>query len=317
MRSLTLALLFLLLRITGIEAYYGIDYHAKAAYFNFISDTKLSSLYVFALNIVPDTGDVYFHMSGPVAHTWIGVGFGDHMADSFMIIAYPSADGQKTTMSPRIATGHREPVFDPNTRIEGVFNDTYAPNSCTVTENGTGTIIAHAVCRNCTRWMTPNGPRSLDVTNKNYPFIFALGPNTTFRSDSPAASLPRHGFVGKFTMNLQHATNASGWYGRVPAPNVPHFPFPPNDTAFASFASTPAYDTRTMSDPLPGLHAILMLVSFVLLFPIGSFVMLFLKRVLFHAATQIIGVCLVFAGFGLALHFSPIYNRVSTTRIRQ
>ncbi len=233
------------------------------------------------------------------------------MKDSFMFIAYPSANGLDTTISPRLATGHTEPVYDSSLEIHKVYNDTYAPNANTVTDNGTATIIAHAMCRNCSTWMTSNGPRSLDTNSKAQPFIFALGPNVTFRSDSPEASIPKHAFVGNFNMNMRHATNFTGWYGRVPAPNVPDFPFPPNDTAFASFASTPAFNLKTLDDPLPGVHGALMMISFVLLFPIGAVVMQFLKKVLWHAAIQVVGFCMVFGGFGVAVKVARLYNKVS------
>ena len=90
MKALHLAISTLLLWTIGIDAFHGVDYHAKAAYLNFVNDGV--DEYVFALN-VNALGDVYFHMSGPVAHCWIGVGFGSEMKDSFMLLAYPSADG--------------------------------------------------------------------------------------------------------------------------------------------------------------------------------------------------------------------------------
>lgn len=311
MRTAGLAISSLLFWTTGIGArksYYGIDYHAKAAYFDFQNDGV--DEYVFALNAV-ENGDIYFHMSGPVAHCWIGVGIGSEMKDSFMILAYPSADGLNTTISPRIATGHTEPVFDPSVQILKIYNDTYGPNANTVTDEGTGTIVSHAVCLNCSRWATG----FLDTTSTTQAFIFALGPNITFRSDSPEASVPRHGLVGKFTMDMTQATNYTGWYGRVPAPNIPGFTFPPNDTAFASSNSVPAFDVIIMSNPLPGVHAALMCVSFVLIFPSGAIVMQFLRRTLWHAAVQVVGFCLVFSGFGVAVHFAREYNKVSRSGV--
>lgn len=223
-----------------------------------------------------------------------------------MLIAYPSADGLRTTISPRIATGHSEPLYDPSKQIVHIHNDTYAPNANLVTDDGTGTIIAHSVCLNCTKWATG----FLDTTRTSQPFIFALGPNVTFRSDDPGASIPRHSLVGKFTMDMVKATNSSGWYGRVPAPNIPGFVFPPNDTAFASSNSEPAFDVVVMSNPMPGIHAALMCIAFVLVFPAGALVMRFLKRTLWHAAIQIVGFCLTFAGFGIAASFARQYNKV-------
>lgn len=287
-----------------VQGYFGIDYNAKAAYFTFEDGGE--EVYVFALNAVAN-GDVFFHMSGPVTHSWLGVGFGSEMKDSFMIIAYPSSDGRLTTISPRIATGHNEPTYDPTTEIVKIYNDTYAPNANTVTERGKGTIISHALCKNCSQWATG----FLDTRATNQPFIFALGPKKDFGSDSPEASIPRHDFYGKFTIDMTHATNYSGWYGRVPAPNIPDFKFPPTDTSFANAWTSPAFDTETMSLHTPGIHAALMCITFLLIFPAGALIMRFLKRALWHAAVQAIGFVAVFAGFGTIIPIARQYNKVS------
>lgn len=294
--------------MTGTRAsYYGIDYNAKAAYFTFTSGG--TTQYVFSLNVVAN-GDIYFHMSGPVIHSWIGVGIGDQMKDAFMLLAYPAANGKNTTISPRIASEHTEPVYDSSIEILKIYNDTYAPNANTVTDDGTGVIISHAMCRNCSRWLSGGKVHSLDTQSTTQPFIFALGPQVNFCSDSPEASIPRHGFVGHFTMNMKQATNSTGWYGRVPAPNVPDFTFPPTDDSFASSGSTPAVYTMTMSNAKPGAHAVLMCVAFVVVFPTGAVVMHFLRKALWHAAIQAVGLFAVLAGFGLALDFSREYNKV-------
>ncbi|KAK5171462.1 uncharacterized protein LTR77_004607 [Saxophila tyrrhenica] len=303
MRFAGATILALPLWIAGIEANYGIDYDAKASYFNF--QVNGNSLYVFALNVVADTGDIYFHMSGPVLHTWLGIGFGSSMKDAFMIVAYPSDNGLDTTISTRLGSGHTEPVWTSGYEIQGVFNDTYAPNANKVTDDGTGVIIAHSVCRNCTKW--PTG--SLDLENIQQPMIFALGPQKQFRSDSVEASIPRHALYGQFTTDMTKATNYSGWYGRVPAPNVPDFVFPPDDTAFATFGTAPPYNVDTMNNPMPTAHAVLMCFAFVILFPAGALVMQFLKKTLWHAAIQSIGFVAVLGGFGVAINVARQYNK--------
>ena len=304
MRVCGAAILAVVLWVAGIEAsYYGIDYDAKATYFNY--EVNGVSQYVLGINPTAN-GDVYFHMSGPVTYSWLGVGFGSEMADSFMLISYPSADGKKVITSPRIATGHNEPTYAPEFVIEGVFNDTYAPNANTVTDNGKGTIIAHAVCRNCTKWATG----SLETRNTKQPFLFALGPQRTFRADSPSASIPRHGLYGRFNMDMTEATNYTGWYGRVPAPNVPHFVFPPDDTAFASFGSSQPFGVEAMSNPSPTIHGVLMCVAFVLLFPAGAIFMQFFKQTLTHAGIQVVGFVFVLAGFGTIINIARQYNKV-------
>ena len=299
MRTSILASLTAVLWTVGIEAVYGIDGHAKAAYF---ADP---SGYVFALNAAAN-GDIYFHMSGPATNSWLGVGIGSRMKDSFMIIAYPASNGHNVTISPRIASGRHEPTYDPSIEIIKVYNDTYAPNANTVTD--TNTIIAHALCRNCSRWSTG----FLDTTNPQQPFLFALGPNKHLADNSPAASIPMHQFRGQFTIDMPSATNFSGWYGRVPAPNVPDFVFPPSDIAFASSGSSIPYNERTVDDHMPSIHAALMCIAFVAIFPLGTVVMRLIKRALWHGAVQATGFAVVLAGLGIGVKVSRLYNKVSS-----
>ena len=296
--SATATLLALLSWTTGTSAYYGIDEHAKAAYFNFDNGE-----YVFAMNPTAN-GDIYFHMSGPASHCWIGAGFGTRMEDALMFVAYPGADGHHLTVSARIGTGHSEPVHDPSIEVFGVFNDTYAPNAMTVTD--TGTLIAHGACRNCTQWATG----ALDLENTAQPMLFALGPGCPLRSDDLAASIPRHRTYGRYTMNLQEASNQTGWYGRVPAPNIPDFVFPPTDAAFVSQHTALEFDVHNMKNITGPVHAALMCIAFLLVFPAGSLILIFLKKVLVHAALQTIGLIIVIAGFGVGASMSGQYNKV-------
>jgi len=51
----------------------------------------------FALNLPPDSGDLFFHLSGPSRYSWIAIGFGSEMKDSLMFVEYVSADGKSTS----------------------------------------------------------------------------------------------------------------------------------------------------------------------------------------------------------------------------
>ena len=46
----------------------------------------------FSVNIANDSSDVFIYFTSP-AYSWVGVGFGEGMKDSFMLIMYPSKDG--------------------------------------------------------------------------------------------------------------------------------------------------------------------------------------------------------------------------------
>lgn len=280
-----------------IEA--GIDGHAKAAYF-----VLASSGYVFALNVAAN-GDIYYHMNAPASHSWMGVGFGHDMRNTRMLIAYVSADGHHLTNTARMAKGHSEPEWESDIIIEGVYNDTYAPYSNTLSPDGI--MITHAVCRNCSSW----AGGSIDTTSTTQPFIFALGPNATLHSDDPNAALRIHEFHGNFQLDMTVATNSSGAYGRVPAPQDPGLQVGDSFWAFANYFSSNTYNTGTDAEWAGIVHAVFMCLAFLLVFPLGAVLLRLMRRVMVHAAIQAVGVGLVVIGVGLGVYASRMYNKVS------
>jgi hypothetical protein len=52
----------------------------------------------FSVNIANDSSDVFIYFTSP-AYSWVGVGFGDGMANSLMLIMYPSKDGNSKSLS--------------------------------------------------------------------------------------------------------------------------------------------------------------------------------------------------------------------------
>ena len=67
--------------------------------------------FVFALNAVEATGDLYFHLEAPAGQAWAAVGIGSEMKDALIFAAYASENNTGVTVSPRIATGHSEPSY--------------------------------------------------------------------------------------------------------------------------------------------------------------------------------------------------------------
>lgn len=264
---------------------------------------------------MPETGDIFFHMSAyaaiqsnTTAFSWMGAGFGSRMKDSFMLMAYPSSNGVDLTISPRIATGHSEPEFQKDVVIQKIFTDAYAPAANKVEH---GIMIAHAVCRNCTTW----AGGSLDLENKKQPFIFALGSDpgrsTSLQSDDPAAPLRRHSYYGHFEGDMTFATSTPE-HGRVPPPNDPGGPSSGvADTNFAYAFASEAFDTHSDVEWAPVLHGVLMSLAFILVFPTGALVMRLLRRfgVFYHAGLQVIGIAIVIVGFAAGVYVSRQYIR--------
>lgn len=275
----------------------GVDPMAKAAYF-----VDKSSSYVFALNVA-DNGDVYYHMNALATHSWMGVGFGGTMNNVRMLISYIGEDGHTLTNSCRYSSGHNEPELEPDMVIEGVTTDIYAPYHNTLSPDGI--MIAHAVCRNCSIWKDG----ALDLTNTAQQFVFALGPNKTLHSDDPAANLRLHEFHGTFQLDMTVATNTTGAYGRVPAPQDPGLQVGDGFWAFANYYSSDVYSTGTDTAWFAGAHAAFMGIAFLLILPLGALSLRLVRKVRYHALAQMLGLVFVAVGFALGVYCSTVFNK--------
>lgn len=275
----------------------GIDPLAKAAYF-----VLPSSGYVFALNVA-ENGDVYYHMNAPSKHSWMGVGFGPSMTNTRMLISYLGDDGTTLINSCRYSAGHEEPEVESEMVIENVESDGYAPFSNTLSPDGI--LIAHAVCRNCSTWK--NG--ALDLQNTAQQFVFALGPNETLHDDDTNAPLRLHTLHGNFQLDMTVATNFTGSYGRVPAPQDPGLQTGHGFWAFANYFSSSVYNTGISSAWFGVAHGVFMALAFLLILPLGALSLRLVRKVRIHATAQIIGLAFVAVGFGLGVYCSLMYNK--------
>jgi cytochrome b len=252
--------------------------------------------FVFALNAVKATGDLFFHLEAPAGQAWAAVGIGSEMEDSLIFAAYASENGTGVTVSPRIATRHSEPSYAKDVDLQQIWPSGINGSN---TIGADGRLRADAVCRNCTSWLSGDG--NLDLTNTAAPFIFAVGPSKELRSSSLTASMRRHDFYGHFTMNMTAATSSEE--GTVPPPNS-------KNGTYELHAASEAKDMTADSSHAPAAHALIMLGSFVFLFPLGSLVLKVLHKALWHGIVQILAVVLITVGFGLGISLSTQYNKV-------
>jgi len=256
--------------------------------------------FVFALNAVEATGDLYFHLEAPAGQSWAAVGIGSEMKDALIFAAYASENGTGVTVSPRIATRHSEPSYAKDVNLQQIWPSELNGSN---TIGSDGRLRADAVCRNCTSWLS--GGVNLDLTDTAAPFIFAVGPSKDMRSSSLTASMRRHDFYGHFTMNMSAATSSEE--GAVPPPNSKNGTYELRD---ASGAKNMTADSSTA----PAAHALVMIAAFVLLFPLGSLVVKVLQKALWHGIVQILAVVMITAGFGLGVYLSTQYNKVCRTQ---
>ena len=60
------------------------------------NDGVTGSNFTFAINVAPNSQDLFFHLNGPSKFSWIAVGTGNQMKDSLMFVVYASGDGKST-----------------------------------------------------------------------------------------------------------------------------------------------------------------------------------------------------------------------------
>ncbi|KAK9801578.1 hypothetical protein SCARD494_00630 [Seiridium cardinale] len=275
----------------GTVSFFTVSYAQST---NSTTNTTLPSLFIspsrdvaFALNVPSDSEtDLYFSLMLPKSVTWGAIGLGSSkMAGSLILVAYSSSSGKNVTLSPRIASGHSEPVYTSDIEVEAL--------------DGTGLssdtrYIFNGRCSNCRSW---NGG-SIDVTSKSQSFLYATGPDGDIDSDALDAPLKMHLNYGNFKLDMVHATSSVNAAPAIPISNTTD-----------SVATTQGLSVTGSRDIAAQAHAVIMVFCFVGLFPFGIFVLRLGNWVRWHAVNQGLALIGVVVGFGLGVHTSYFYNR--------
>ncbi|KAF2764436.1 CBD9-like protein, partial [Teratosphaeria nubilosa] len=278
------------------------------------NDEQSNEQFVFAYAVDSTGNDIYIHMSAPAGNAWMAVGAGSSMKDTLMLIAYASKNGTGMTLSPRIATGHSEPSYTDKVSCVLVYADDLE-NGNTVTNYGyqgsglLGTMTVNAVCHNATTDQSKSpliAGFPVGASDDMSPFIFAVGPgtvgNNNLQSNSLTASLREHDFYGQFSMNATAATAPTGSQAQVPRPNTAN-----NNYTLAN--ADAAYATHADNDPAPIIHAGVMCITFVFIYPLGAMLLRILNKVKSHAVIQCIGLVLTTMATAGGIVISSKYNK--------
>jgi len=157
---------------------------------------------IISVNIPPgDSNDINFYVAAPIHFQYVAFGFGNTMADSLMMVMYPSANNRLMVISPRMGTDYIEPEYNSSIR--------FTSYSSSVGKNG---MIVNGTCFNCRTWARG----SVDTNSTAQSMLWALGPNMDLSSDDPNAGIRRHIGAGRATMDLVAATGPGG----VPLPEL-------------------------------------------------------------------------------------------------
>jgi hypothetical protein len=160
-----------------------------------------------------------------------------------------------------------------------------------------GRYSVTGLCRNCRELQ---GKQYIDFASTTQSMIYAVGPNQVdLSSDNKGAGLRRHDRYGGFTVNMVQAVAENpdpaaflreGVSSNNGSAAVGH---EKNDHEYGSYA-----------------HALLMIVVFVLLFPLGTIWLRIFEKVRWHWINQLFSVTLLFGGAAVGTNLSRQYNRV-------
>ncbi|KAH8882021.1 CBD9-like protein, partial [Thozetella sp. PMI_491] len=238
----------------------------------------------FTLSVPDDaTTNLYFSIRMRTGITWAAIGLGSSkMKGSLMLMMYASSSGTNVTLSPRLCSGHSEPIYSSEILIESLAGTGKLDNT---------TYLFNGRCSNCRSWASG----SVNVTSTAQDFVYGIGPYGDLQSDDPNAPLNYHEAYGGFTLDMTGATGVGG---------VPVIGTESAGTALV-LSKTGKSDSEAMA------HGIIMIICFVGVFPLGIVLLRLGNSVRWHLINQAIALVLTLVGTSLGMAASTSYNRSS------
>ncbi|RHZ60851.1 hypothetical protein CDV55_106235 [Aspergillus turcosus] len=239
-----------------------------------------------------NSGPIYFQIHAPTSYQWVALGQGSGMAGANIFVMY-AASANNVTVSPRSGKGHFQPGYNPEAEIE-LLDGTGISN---------GYMTANVRCNSCLQW----SGGSLNTSSTSSTWVWAEKTGPAIASSDPEYSITRHDSCGVYAVNMAQA--------RVATVNETN-PFAGQNAASTAQPTDNGGTTTTTSSSDKALiaHAVLMCISFVVLFPsfaISIHIIPSAKVVpLIHAPLQLFTLALVLAGLGLGVYLGINTNNM-------
>ncbi|KAJ5363479.1 uncharacterized protein N7496_009192 [Penicillium cataractarum] len=221
-------------------------------------------------------GPIYFQMNSTRPVEWLALGQGAAMHGSSMFVVYTS--GENVTLSPRAGTGHYEPLYDKHSQAS-LINGSGVHN---------GVITANIRCDGCSF----SGGGTVNLSGFFSPWIWAIKYGAPLNTKSLTARIAEHDVFGTFFVNL---TKATGSDSDNPFVNLDKTSI---TRAFPEIFDHDGFDRKRTA------HTVLMIIAFVLLFPLSALALHVLPStqiVRIHATLQLFTLAVTVAGFGLGV----------------
>lgn len=223
------------------------------------------------------------------SRSWGAVGLGSHdMKGALYFMMYLNEKGDNVTFSPRLAYGNYEPYYYKD-MVWDYMNGTGV-------KDGWATLTFR--CKECQNWPgADSGKGYLDLNSNSQKCIWALGPHQKLRSDSPHANLRFHESHGVFSIDMKRTRGSE---------DIPVL----TDKSVNEGTTDVGHDTK-LFDVKSSMHAALMTLAILVLFPLGVVILRVGRWANWHGINQAVAVIIVLAGFGMGIATAPHYNRVS------
>ncbi|EGX96425.1 cellobiose dehydrogenase [Cordyceps militaris CM01] len=234
-----------------------------------------------------DVNDYFVTMRMRTTRSWGAIGLGSHdMAGALYFVMYLNAKGDNVTLSPRLAYGHYEPRFYDAMRWE------YLPG--TGVKDGFATLSFR--CIECQNWPgADSGKGYLDLNSNSQKSIWALGPRQKLHADDQRAPLRYHESHGVFSIDMARTK------GTADAPVL-------TDKSVDEGITQVEHVTK-LFDVKSSMHAALMTLAILVLFPLGIVLLRVGRWASWHGVNQAVALVIVLAGFGMGIATSFHYNR--------
>lgn len=214
------------------------------------------------------------------------------MPGALYLMIYQNEKGDNVTFSPRLSNGHHEPKYYEDVQYEAL--------------NGTGVkdgwMTLTARCIDCRNWNSNNVANKgyIDVNSPNQHAIYGLGPKERLRDDSPSAAIRYHESHGVFTIDMKRTRGAAD--------------LPVITDESESEGTKLDSQNSGLFDTKSTMHAALMTLAVLVLYPVGIAILRLGKWARWHGANQGVALIVVLAAFGLGVATSFKYQRVSKFR---
>lgn len=246
------------------------------------------------------SGNIYFQIQAPTSYTWVALGTGSRMSGSYMFIMYTDGAGN-VTISPRLGTNHVAPVEDTSSSKKQL--------TLLAGSGVDGNIMrANVMCSNCESWN--GGSMSLTSTSTNW--IAAWKSGSAIDSTNKNQGISQHDGETGFRINPQTATvsaDSNPFVSSSSGGSSSGGSSSGNSTGDSSNGGTETNtggisfgdDDRKSTDRLVSAHGVIMAITFVILYPVGSILMPLLGKWMLHAAWQFVSFIMMWIGFGIGV----------------